>query len=71
MSRRSTALFLILFLYTAQLIFVFGEVVTLAVGAGAVSALGMFIGDFAGIYSFAKCKCICLICNNFKKFFIS
>uniref|UniRef100_A0A914L921 Torsin n=2 Tax=Meloidogyne TaxID=189290 RepID=A0A914L921_MELIC len=56
MSRRSKALFLILFLYTAQLIFVFGEVVTLAVGAGAVSALGMFIGDFAGIYSFAKCK---------------
>ncbi|KAL7079747.1 hypothetical protein ACQ4LE_001157 [Meloidogyne hapla] len=55
MSRRKTFMF-ISFLYFAQLFLVCGEIVSLAVGAGAMSAVGMFIGDFAGIYSYAKCK---------------
>jgi hypothetical protein len=33
------------------------ELVSLTIGAGAISALGMFISDFGGLYSKAKCKC--------------
>lgn len=32
------------------------ELVSLTIGAGAISALGMFISDFGGLYSKAKCK---------------
>jgi hypothetical protein len=55
MIKKRRVMFIITCLFFAQMLHVCSEVVSLTVGVGA--ALGFFIGDFAGIYSYAKCKC--------------